>query len=51
MRNFQFWKYFIILYQPMQSPSETKSPSEIRPNVAVMRMQVDLGGGCIPMKY
>lgn len=45
----QFWKYFIRAYiNPCNHLGETKSPSEIRPNVAVMRMQVDLGGGCTP---
>ena len=45
----QFWKYLIRAYiNPCNHLGKSKSPSKIRPNVAVMRMQIDLDGGCIP---
>ena len=45
----QFWKYLIRAYvNPCHHLGKSKSSSKIRPNVAVMRMQIDLDGGCIP---
>ncbi len=47
-RRIQFWRYFMRSYVNPSPHSPTESNDKLRPLVTTIRMQIDLGGGCIP---
>ena len=47
-RIIQFWRYFIRSYVNPSPHSPTDSNDKLRPLTTTLRMQIDLGGGCIP---
>ena len=47
-RIIQFWRYFIRSYVNPSPHSPTESNDKLRPLVTTIRMQIDLGGGCLP---
>ena len=47
-RRIQFWRYFMRSYVNPSPHSPTESNDKLRPLVTTIRMQIDLGGGCLP---
>ena len=47
-RIIQFWRYFMRSYVNPSPHSSTESNDKLRPLVTTIRMQIDLGGGCLP---
>jgi hypothetical protein len=47
-RRVQFWRYWMRSYVNPSPHSKSQSEDNLRPFVTIMRMQLDLGGGCIP---